>query len=66
MTDEAYRRLPEEKCRAKHRFKSAQHQSIRSGRDIFYYRCGVCSKWHLTSKDPKERDLRALSYARHQ
>lgn len=74
MTDEAYRQLQEEKCRAKHRFRSAQiakaaarYQQDRSGREIFYYKCAVCKGgWHLTSTDPKVRELRAFERALHQ
>jgi hypothetical protein len=66
-TDDWYRELHEAKCKAKQRFHSAQqaagaarYKETRTGYPLFYYKCPTCSKFHLTSTDPRIHDFRAF------
>lgn len=63
-TDDWYRDLHDQKCKAKRRFHTAQQakaaaleEGVRRSKDLFYYRCPNCSKFHLTSTDPREYDF---------
>lgn len=70
MTDEAYRRHQEDRCRSKERFRTAQkaanardYQFSRHGVLMAIYRCSVCHWFHLTSRSQADYDYREFEKA---